>query len=60
MRLGTKKHDLMQHFDADNLGQVRDAFLQVMDEYAQVYDEVGRKVLHYYSFDALYEDYMSI
>lgn len=50
----------MQHFDADNLGQVRDAFLQVMDEYAQVYDEVGRKVLHYYSFDALYEDYMSI
>jgi len=57
-RLGTKKYDLMQHFDSDNLQKVLDEFLLVMDEYLQEYEKVGRKVECYDSFEALYESYM--
>lgn len=55
---GTRKFDLMQYFDADNLPLFRDAFLQVMDEYLEQYKKVGRTVDRYYSFEQLYEHYM--
>jgi len=57
-RLGTKKYDLMQHFDPDNLGKVRDAFLSVMDEYLLEYKKVGRNVEMYDNFEELYKNYM--
>ena len=55
---GTKKFDLMQYFDADNLDIFKDAFLEVMDEYRTEYDKVGRKVLEFNTFDDLYNYYM--
>ncbi|MCL2422221.1 MAG: nucleotidyltransferase domain-containing protein [Defluviitaleaceae bacterium] len=56
---GTKKFDLMQHFDSDNLEKFQDAFLQAMDEYLQEYEKVGRSVERYETFEALYEAFMS-
>ena len=55
---GTKKFDLMQHFDPDNLETFQTAFLQVMDEYLQEYHKVGRSVERYETFEALYAAYM--
>jgi len=57
-QLGTKKYNLMQKFDSDNLTKVQDAFLQIIDEYAQEYEKVGRKIERYNNFEALYNDYM--
>jgi len=57
-RLGTKKYDLMQHFDSDNLDKILDEFLKIMDEYLQAYEKVGREVKHFDSFEALYDSYM--
>ena len=57
-RLGTKKYDLMQHFDSDNLDRILNAFKVVMDEYLQEYEKVGRKVECYDSFEGLYKNYM--
>jgi len=56
---GTKKFDLMQHFDADNLDLFRDAFMQAMDEYLLEYDKVGRKVKRFVTFKDLYNSYMN-
>jgi len=55
---GTKKFDLMQYFDADNLDIFKDAFLKAMEEYRMEYDKVGRKVLAFDTFDDLYTYYM--
>jgi len=55
---GTKKFDLMQYFNADNLDIFKDAFLEAMDEYRMEYDKVGRKVLEFDTFDDLYNYYM--
>lgn len=55
---GTKKFDLMQYFDPENLMKMKDAFLCMMDEYLEEYKKVGRPVLMYDSFEELYEDYM--
>jgi len=55
---GTKKFDLMQNFDADNLDIFKDAFLKAMDEYRMEYDKVGRKVLAFDTLDDLYSYYM--
>ena len=52
-RLGTKKYDLMQHFDPDNLDKILDEFLLVMDDYLREYEKVGRKVDKYDNFDQL-------
>ena len=57
-RLGTKKYDLMQYFDSDNLDKILEEFMKVMDEYLQEYEKVGRKVKCYDSFEALYDSYM--
>jgi len=55
---GTKKFDLMQYFDADNLDIFKDAFLKAMDEYRAEYDKVGRKVAQFDTFEELYNSYM--
>ena len=55
---GTKKIDLMQYYDPDNLEQFQNAFLQAMDDYLLEYEKVGRTVKRYDSFEALYADYM--
>jgi len=56
---GTKKFDLMQHFDANNLDAFKDAFLVAMDEYLDEYKKVGREAIKYDTFEALYDDFMS-
>ena len=55
---GTKKFDLMQHFDSDNLEKFRDAFMQAMDDYKCEYEKAGRDVKYYDTFEALYGDFM--
>jgi len=57
--IGTKKFDLMQHFDADNLQFFKEAFLQMMDEYLKTYEEIGLEVKKYKTFDEVYQDYMN-
>lgn len=57
---GTKKFDLMQYFDADNLEGFQEAFLNIMDEYLNEYHKVGRKVARYDTLDELYEHYMAL
>jgi len=47
---GTKKMDLMQHYDPDDLGKILNAFLQAMDDYLQEYVKVDRPVRHYETF----------
>jgi hypothetical protein len=56
---GTKKFDLMQYYDADNLDVFKEAFLRIMDEYLEEYNKVGRKVERYETFEELYEHYMT-
>lgn len=58
-RLGTKKYNLMQHFDSDNLEKVRDAFMLIMEKYLLVYKNAGRTPAFYDTFEALYDSYMS-
>jgi len=55
---GTKKINLMQHFDPDNLEKFKNAFLQAMDDYLQEYVKVGRPIKRYETFEELYNDYM--
>jgi predicted nucleotidyltransferase len=56
---GTRKFDLMRHFDADDLDSFKDAFMEAMEEYRDEYSKVGREVLMFDSFEALYEYYYS-
>ena len=55
---GTKKFDLMQYFDAENLLLFKEAFLCAMDEYLEEYNRVERTVERYDSFEQLYDHYM--
>ena len=55
---GTRKFDLMCHFDPDDLGAFRDAFLRAMDDYLAEYAKVGREVEMYETFEELYEAFM--
>ena len=55
---GTKELDIMRNFDSDNLELLKDAFLQVMDEYLLEYKKVERKVLKFDTFEELYDYYM--
>ena len=55
---GTKKFDLIQYFDADNLPLFKEAFLRTMDEYLEEYNKVGRAVEIYDSFEQLYDHYI--
>ncbi len=57
---GTKKFNLMQYFDSDNLNLFRDQFLQAMDEYLEEYNRVGRKVRRYDTFEQLYNQYRMV
>ncbi|MCL2571162.1 MAG: nucleotidyltransferase domain-containing protein [Defluviitaleaceae bacterium] len=57
-RLGTKKHDLMQYFDSDNLDKIRNEFMLIMDDYLREYEKVGLLVKHYHDFESLYKSYM--
>ncbi|MFE6074260.1 hypothetical protein ACFVQB_07275 [Paenibacillus sp. NPDC057886] len=56
---GTKKFDLMQYFDASNLPVMKEKFLEVMDEYLDEYDKVGREVERFTTFEQLYAHYMN-
>lgn len=55
---GTKKFDLMQYFDSNNLILFRDKFLQAMDDYLEEYNKVGKKVEQFDTFEQLYSKYM--
>lgn len=57
---GTKKFDVMQYFDANNLEIFRDQFMNIMDEYLEAYYKVGREVEKYETFEDLYQHYMRI
>lgn len=57
---GTPKFDLMQYFDSDHLHLFKEQFLQVMDEYLEEYNKVGRKVDRYDTFEELYNKYMRV
>ncbi|MNW41184.1 hypothetical protein D3C74_183140 [compost metagenome] len=56
---GTKKFDIMQYFDANNLPVMKEKFLEVMDEYLDEYDKVGREVERFTTFEQLYAHYMN-
>lgn len=56
---GTKKFDLMQYFDASDLPVMKEKFLEVMDEYLEEYNKVGRKVECFTTFEQLYAHYMN-
>lgn len=55
---GTKKFDLMQYFDTDNLTLFKDKFIEAMDEYMEEYNKAGRKVEQYDTIEQLYSRYM--
>lgn len=57
---GTKKFDIMQYFDASNLPIIKEKFLEVMDEYLDEYDKVGREVERFTTFEQLYAHYMNL
>jgi len=52
---GTKVFDLMQYFDADNPEILINEFLKIIDEYANEYERMGRKILKFDTFEALYD-----
>ncbi|CAH1220772.1 hypothetical protein PAECIP111892_04916 [Paenibacillus auburnensis] len=57
---GTRKIDIMQYYDADNLEQYKGEFLKAMDEYLYEYEKVGRNVEKYDTFEELYKAFMKI
>lgn len=59
VEIGTKKIDLMQHFDANDLTVMQEKFLEVMGEYAEEYGKVGREVKRFTTFEQLYAHYMN-
>ncbi|MCP1427118.1 hypothetical protein J3D43_005634 [Paenibacillus xylanexedens] len=56
---GTQKYDLMQYFDASNLPVMKEKLLEVMNDYLEEYDKVGRKVERFTTFEELYAHYMN-
>ena len=58
--IGSKKFDLMQHFDAENLHTFKEAFLQVMDEYLDIYKAIDLQPKIYETFEEVYEQYMAV
>lgn len=58
--VGTPQFNLMKHFDADHLDAFRETFLEMMEEYRQEYDKVGRQVRQFDSFDELYQQFMDV
>lgn len=57
---GTRKFDMMQYFDSDQLHLFKEQFLKIMDEYLEEYNKVGRKVERYDTFDELYYEFMRV
>lgn len=55
---GTKKFDLMQYFNSDNLLLFQNSFLEAMDAYLDEYNKVGMKVEQYDTFEQLYSQFM--
>lgn len=58
--IGTKKFDIMQYFDSDHLQLFKEKSLQVMDEYLEEYNRVGRKAKRYDTFEQLYKEFMKV
>ena len=56
--LGTRKLELMKHYDSENLQAFKDAFLSIMKDYLEEYRRVGRTVRHYADFEQLYAKFM--
>lgn len=56
---GTRKFDLMQHFDAANLDLFKDKFLQAMEDYLEEYRRAGRQIERYDTIQELYRQYMN-
>lgn len=56
---GTRKFDLMQYFDASDLPVMKEKFLEMMDEYVDEYDKVGREVERFKTFEQLYAHYIN-
>lgn len=57
---GTRRFDLLQHFDADQLDGFKEQFLLAMDEYLEEYNRTGRSVERYDTFEELYSQYMKV
>ncbi|MDR6724544.1 putative nucleotidyltransferase [Paenibacillus amylolyticus] len=58
-KIGTKKFNLMQYFDASDLIDMQEKFLEVMGEYEEEYGKVGRKIERFTSFEQLYAHFMN-
>lgn len=56
---GTRKFDLMQYFDASDLPVVKEKFLEMMEEYVDEYNKVGREVERFKTFEQLYAHYIN-
>lgn len=56
---GTPRFNLMRHFDVGDLDKFRLAFLDAMDDYAAIYERVGRKIERYDSFEQMYDAFMN-
>jgi len=57
--IGTRKYNLMKHFDSDNLQLFKNAFIDAMDDYLKEYEKVGRKAVKFDIFEELYAHYMN-
>jgi len=57
---GTKKFDLLKHFDADNLQLFKEIFIDAMDEYLEEYKKVGLEVKKYDTFEEMYENSIAL
>jgi len=55
---GTPKFDLMKHFDASNLSNFCEVFLEMMEAYKKEYDQVGRQVQKFETFEEVYQHFM--
>jgi hypothetical protein len=55
---GTRKYNLMAHFDSDDLNKVLNAYFQAVDDLEQEYQRVGLKIEKFDNFETLYENFM--
>lgn len=58
--IGTKQYELMKFFDGHNMTPLINRFLEIIEEFEKEYENKGRKIMHYQSFEELYSDYMKI
>lgn len=55
---GTRKYDLLRHFDENDLPALDRAFMEIAEDYLALYAENGLEVCRYDGFDELYAEFM--